>query len=270
MPLPEGFSAFEHLQDVYRKTANQIVRERFKDLGGEDWDPDITTSRGSLRHACTHQDTDSGIMTQMRTQLLYLVMGEAEANKPPVYGMPCLEFHQSVEFFPQVTLWFRESAADAKTHGRYPLRGETSYRILDDNLTKADALATAHKIKTLFADTNFYYDKGTGKFSYIDQNLGYRFILTCHDEQDARKVIEQVMDIRGHSPDWERLTDSQSNQNFTTKKTKRILDKTVELPQKRQVGRVHFTHAEMSIWGLTRNVILVDTTRRYKDALVYA
>lgn len=54
--LPNNFSEWEHLQSVLIRAQNKFVREEFKDLGGDDWIPDINTPRGSLRQACTHKD----------------------------------------------------------------------------------------------------------------------------------------------------------------------------------------------------------------------
>jgi hypothetical protein len=270
MPLPDGFNSFEHLQKTYRERLNKIIVREFNDLGDDTWVPDITTGRGALRVACTHLDTDNAAMTQMRSDLFFMVMRKGSDLHPAIFGLPATHFQETVEFLPQVTLFFREKAADAKAKDRYPIRAEVSYRVMDENLTLADARAIATKIRTQFATTNFYFDKGRTKFSYIDKAKGYQFILACPDEQDARKVIEQVLDLSNHSPEWERLTDTQSGRNFGAKRTKTILSKVTELPTQRPLGRVHFTHAELAIWGMTRNVILVDTTRRFKDALIYA
>jgi predicted dinucleotide-binding enzyme len=65
MPLPEGFSEFEHLQDLIRLEHNKVVRAYFKNQA----DNDISTPKAGLKHACLIKDDDSAAMTQMRQWL---------------------------------------------------------------------------------------------------------------------------------------------------------------------------------------------------------
>ena len=269
MALPAGFNEFEHLQSVYRQTINRIVREEFDDVE-DDLSPDITTPRGSLKNACLHKDEDSGVMTQMRTDLFYLVLGGINVKALEFYGMPITTFHESVEFLPQVVLHFREPALEAKAAKRYPLRSQVGFRLLDKNLTLAEANTLARRIKDLFATPKFHYKKGHVKVSYRDKDKGYELILTVFSEAEARRIIEQTLDINGHIPDWELMSNTESGQNFTTKRTKLILGKTVELPKRRQIGNVYFHHAELKMHGLVRDVILCDTSGRFPDALTTA
>jgi hypothetical protein len=67
MPLPDNFSAAEHLQDVILLTQNKIVRTEFNDVGDDNWVKDISTPRASLRLACTHEEDDSIDMTILRS-----------------------------------------------------------------------------------------------------------------------------------------------------------------------------------------------------------
>jgi hypothetical protein len=266
MALPQGFNEFENLQMVYRNTINRIVREEFDDVQ-DDANPDITTPRGALKNACLHKDNDSASMTQMRTDLFYLILGGINIKALEFYGTPITTFHQSVEFLPQIVMHFREKTAEAATNHRYPLRAQVGFRVMDENLTKAEALVKAKRIKDLFAVPIFRFRMGHVKVSYLDKKLGYQFILTVYDEAEARRVIEQVLDINGHVPNWENLSNSESGKNFNLRRTKQILGQTVEMPKRRQIGYVHFNRAELKIHGLVRDVILVDTTGKFPDAL---
>ncbi|MDZ8054872.1 MAG: hypothetical protein RMX68_009055 [Aulosira sp. ZfuVER01] len=71
MALPEGFSPFEHLQDMIRLNHNKLVREYFSDVGGEDWEADLSSSRPQLRVAATMVDDDTAEMTLMRLYFFY-------------------------------------------------------------------------------------------------------------------------------------------------------------------------------------------------------
>jgi hypothetical protein len=269
MALPAGFNEFEHLQSVYRQTINQIIRQEFSDVE-DDASPNITTPRGSLKNACLHKDNDSAAMTQMRTDLFYLILGGINVKALEFYGIPITTFHESVVFLPQVVLHFRETPEDAKAANRYPLRGQVGFRLLDKNPSKAEAVALGQRIKNLFATPKFRYKKGRVKVSYKDKDKGYQMILTVFDEAEARRVIQQTLEINNHTPDWELLADTESGRNFTVKRTKQILGKTVELPKHRQIGNVYFHHAELKIHGLVNDVILCDTSGRFPDALTVA
>ncbi len=261
MALPGNFSPAEHLQDVFLKSVNKQVREYFSDLGDETWDDDISTSRGSLRVACTHKDSDSVDMTQLRLWLFYIVVGNAEKLQAPIYGIPITTFSESVVHLPQVVLYFRETKSDADSHNRQPIEAQVGFRLLDQNLSKAEAQTLAKKIRQLFGgSTRFYFKKGRTKFSYRDKSRGYEFIITAFDETNAKKVIEQVLDINGHTPNWELLTDSESNRNWSAVKYKTILGKQHKLPNRRPVGIVHFTKAELKFYGLASDVVLCDAT----------
>ena len=75
MTLPKNFNHWEHLQDIIRREHNKIVARYFKDLGDINWEPNITTSRAKLRTACTIQDKDTAIQTQIRLYLFYEILG---------------------------------------------------------------------------------------------------------------------------------------------------------------------------------------------------
>lgn len=274
MPLPSGFSEFEHLQGVYRKTINQIVREEFSDQSWVDTNPDITTSRGSLRWACTHKDDDSAAMTQMRTDLFYMILRKASDLHPPMYTIPVDSYHESVKFKPQVTLFFREDQEDVEDSFTQ-VRSEISFRLMNesaDTLTRSEATQLGNKIKQLFgANNGFRWKRGRLKVSYRDVSKGYQFILTIWDEAEAKRVIEQVLDIRGDTPDWGNLSISKSERVFSTvPQTKVVLGRTTRLRRDRPIATVRFRWAELKMWELANPVILCDLTGYWRNALVTA
>jgi hypothetical protein len=71
MPLPQNYSATEHLQDLLKRTVNQEVREWFRDVTSDD----LSTPRSSLRQGCTHVEDDTMEMTIGRLLLFYQVCG---------------------------------------------------------------------------------------------------------------------------------------------------------------------------------------------------
>jgi hypothetical protein len=275
VPLPDNFSAAEHLQDVITLVQNKIVRDEFNDLGDDTWDRNITTPRASLRVACTHLDADSVDMTNLRLWLFYVVLRKCVDFHPAIFGTPSTSFQETTKYYPQVHLYFEERSNQVEP-GYRALRSQVSFRLTGETastLSVADATTIANKIKTLFVTGNrFFWKRGKLLFSYIDQSKGYYFQLLCFNETEAKKIIEQVLDIRNHTPEWKLLnykTNDQPAASYpTVPPTKTILGKSYKQPRKRPVGTVYFTHAVVHIYGKPTPTVLVDPDRRYKASLV--
>ncbi len=86
---------------------NRLVRQEFSDLGN-DWEPDTSTPRSSLRTACTHEDGDSAIMTLVRMWFFFGCLRKAQDFQAPLYGEPVASYQERVTFLPQVTLYFQQ------------------------------------------------------------------------------------------------------------------------------------------------------------------
>src|ERR687885_596971 len=104
MPLPEGFSEWEHLQSVIRQVHNKDVQQWFKNQP----DDDISTPRASLKHACLLKDDDTVDMTILRMWLFEFQCLHTQSLQRPVYGMPVQEFQSDRKFKPQIKLYFFE------------------------------------------------------------------------------------------------------------------------------------------------------------------
>jgi hypothetical protein len=275
MPLPDDFSPAEHLQDVVMLVQNKIVKAEFNDVGDDAWVHDITTPRGSLRVACTHLDADSVDMTLIRLWLFYGVLRKCQDFHPAIFGTPSTSFQETTRYHPQIHLYFEEKYTEADP-GYKPLRSQVSLRLMNettDTLTKAEITVIATKIKTLFSTSvPFHWKRGKELFSYIDQAHGYYFQLLCFSTTEAKKVIEQVLDIRGHTPNW-KLLNSKTNAEPvgsypTIPVSKTILGKSYKQPRRRPVGNVYFTHAVLHIHGKPNPVVLVDSDKRYPESVV--
>jgi hypothetical protein len=131
MPLPEPFSDVEHLQALIRRYINQEIREHFSDLGGDDWEPDISTTRGAMRKALTHEDSDPLQLTILRLFTYYFIYGQAKALMPDVYGIPNTVFDQVRAYRPQICLYFSGSETPSdNVHKR--VGGEISFRLMNE------------------------------------------------------------------------------------------------------------------------------------------
>lgn len=277
MVLPQGFSEWEHLQNALMQTYNRVVRAEFSDTGDENWDPTITTPRASLRVACTIKDSDSALMVHLRMSLFYMVLRKASDLQLPVYGIPVDEYHAAVTFRPQIQLYFQEDSDDVEP-GYAPVTGEIGFRLMNEtseSVTQANVNNWANKIKTNFATgANFTWRKGRLKCAYYDREKGYRLQLLVTTEAEGKRVIEQVLDIQNHAPDWEYLsvveTRESSSRFPTIPPTKTIVGKPRRMPRRRPVATVKFRHALLFVYGLPQPIVLVDTSMRYRDAVLSA
>jgi hypothetical protein len=259
MPLPEGFNEVEFTQDLIRKWQNRLILEEFRELGGADWDPDINVSKGAVRHACTHKDTDPIELTLMRLYLYYFIYRKCQDLQQPYYGTPTTELQERVKFKPQVMLYYQEPAEDVEP-GFNPLSAETTFRLMDEQsttLTKAKLQRLAERINSLFSgSTPFKWRKGKELYPYNDWDLGYRLKILARDETEAKRVIRQVLEIRNHVPDWKKGNKnknlSESERYPIIPESEMILGERVRLPRQRGIGEVVFQYALIHIHGKSR------------------
>lgn len=279
MALPEGFNDFEHLQDLLRRFQNRQVRDWFADLGDENWEPDVSTPRGSLRHACTHKDDDSGIMTQMRMTLFsQLVQGkfiQQIDNGSDGIGETTVPYTSMKKNQPQVELLFFEDQADVEP-GYQPIKGEISFRLPDRNLTsitRSEMVLLGQRIKAEFGvGQGLIWKRGRLMCTYHDWDEGYRLNILCTDRTEGRRMVGKVLDIRNKSINEERLrfneTDDAAGAYPVIPPTQIIMGETVRLPRIRPRADVRFLRARLSLGKGLKKIVLVDQLNLYPEALV--
>lgn len=277
MTLPEPFSDIEHLQLTVRRYLNKQIREDFRDLFGDNdvWQPEVGTTRGAMLRALLHEDSDPIAVTNTRMMLYYYVFGKAAAMQTPMYGMPVITFQELFKFHPQVRLYFYEDHSLVE-NGFKSVEAEVTFRLMGERhetITPAKAQVLANKIKTNFTlNKGFVWKKGHEKWSYYDDEKGYRLQVLAWNETEAKKIIEQVLDIQGHTPDWEtHLTIAKKQRRFPTiPGTHFLFGKTRRKVRDRPVAFVRFRYAELKIHGLFNDVTLVDMTGQRRNALIKA
>lgn len=273
MAIPAEFNEVENIQSLIRRYVNRQVREDFQDIGGDDWEPEVGTTRGAMRHALTHQDSDSLLLTQTRLFLYYFTYGKAQALQAPIYGIPANDFQESFRFKPQVRLFFYEDRSLVED-GYEPVKADVSFRVMNETentITPAKAKVLANKIKGLFATgQGFTWKKGHETWAYYDDFKGYRLRLLAWNETEAKKVIEQVLDIQGHAPEWEKyLSSTLKKRHFSTiPGTEIIYGKQRRKPRDRPVAYVRFRYAELKVWGMANAITLVDKTQSRRNPLI--
>lgn len=272
MALPNNFDDTEHLQAVIRRYLNEQIKKDFADLNDAagNWEPGIGTSRSSMRKALTHEDTDSLIVTGIRMMLYYFTYGKARQMQPGVYGSIVEQFDKSRRYRPQITLGFQQKVSQIV--GTYqPEESEISFRLMDETsttITQAKITTLTNKIKTEFGGaTPYKWEKGKKMYWYIDADQGYKFQLLCKTELQAKDIINKVMDIQNHTPDFKKLklnaaTDEAATYPNTPGNIS-ILGETFKLPRARPELDVYFRWATLAIQYRKKPLVLIDTIGKY-------
>ena len=268
--LPFQMNQAEQFQSFCRKYINQQVKDHFSDI--EDIEDTLlknSVARQAAKLACLHRNKDPIALTVGRILVFYFVCQNYKGT--PVYGTPVTTFDESFVYRPHVILHFRELTKDAKANDRYPIRSQVAFRLDGETLTENEAKNLAKKIRDTFATpTRFYYTKGRTKISYRDKKRGYENVLTVKDEQEAREVITKIHSLRGHVPDFELLSNSESGRNYSKTESIVALGQAYEKPKRRPIGKVYFTHAELKIHGMPHDKTLVAAVRGYPNAYYYS
>lgn len=172
---------------------------------------------------------------------------------------------------PQILLYFKQEGVNLHN----AIEGEISFRIMElssTTITQQQVKSVAAIIKRKFASgTGFVWNKGKILYSYTDWDRGYQFQLLCPSISEAKRIVEQVLDIRGFSPDWELLnivTNADPTKAYPVKSKKQvILGKSVPLPNRRPSAKVVFQHALLNLHGLPDPICLVDRSNQFLNPI---
>lgn len=250
-----------------RKTYNKEVHEFFKDLPA-DIDPDNSSGRSTTKAVCLIGAADSqGIAAQKQENFRRLKEAVGIGAYTPSHDyerLPGISFRG----IPQVQLWFLEKYSTAKTNGRIknPHEMLVSFRINGDWSTEAPAKAMALKIKGKFATPIFQIQSGELKVTYLDKSKGYDFRLLIDSKEEAKRVIESVMDLNGDTPQWKLLKTHKSEEGFDTVETVRVVGETIKITSLRPKTEVFFRYAIAKVPPRISEIALVDTSFRYPRA----
>jgi len=270
MPLPTNFSPWEHLQNVLRSTHNLQVRREFDDIEVDD---DISTPRGSLKLAALIDDKDTATMTLIRLFLYHVII--KGYGMPEIYAVPFTDINDNIKYSPKVFLNFCQNYRDVDADDR-AVEGQISFRLMGEtntSLSQAEVNTLAQKIKTLFGSANgFEWRKGRNMFTYSEPLKGYYFQLLIRDVAEGKRIVEQVLDVQNHTPDWQYANFKENlepAQAFPTNPPNRVLvGKSRKQYRKRPVVTLRFRNAQLHVQGLPNPVILYDKSGIYKKSIL--
>jgi hypothetical protein len=157
-------------------------------------------------------------------------------------------------------------------HSLNPLSMQISIRLMDkseDNFKDDTYIKTlAAKIYTKLAKPIFRITKGKNLYTYHDYSKGYAMNLWTNSQQEARRVVEQVLDIQGHSVDDDFLRVGSKALTPKTKDKKTVLGRIVTVKKVGQKeGVVSFQSAHLNIGNGTEPINLVDMTGRKRNVI---
>ncbi|ARV62729.1 hypothetical protein BZZ01_32465 [Nostocales cyanobacterium HT-58-2] len=269
------FNDVELFQQFCLRYVNKRVREYFHDIDDVSIDGlDIDNARQVARAVCLHKDNDPITLTTSRLIAFFIVLGDA-LDKNPVYSIPTITFQQERKFKPQIQLCFIEDPDDVEP-GYSPVAGEISFRLAHEStttLTNAELVNYGQKVKTNFGSRGgFVWRKGKTMCSYSDWDRGYQLQLLCRDKSEGKRVIEQVLDIQGHTPDWKKMNVSENEEPAAAYPTvpaqETILGKSRRMARKRPIASVKFQYAIVHIHGVRNPIVLYDRTKTKRNPLV--
>lgn len=246
---------FEQLQNVIRRIHNKIVRDDFRDDIDDD---NISTPESALKYACTIKDNDTADMMLLRTMLFYTMREFSKRQQPEMYAFPVQDYQRQVTFKPQVVMTFLEEKASAKQHNRRPIRRRASFRLMDersDSITHGDINTLSTRIKNNFP-SSYRLQCGRLKASYRDKANGVELVVAPYSENNGKDFIKRVLQAASLTPDWDKLSYSRSERNYSEKEYVTILGERTQLPQSRPLAEVYLREAWLHVHGKTQSILL--------------
>ena len=154
--------------------------------------------------------------------------------------------------------------------------GQISFRLITETgatLTRAKAEIIADNIKAAFAEPDkFVWKKGKYKLIYKDPNYGLNLNIMALNKEEGLKLISRMIILTAAEYKSDLLKTSEPERESETNPDESVLVYEKQRKQRRwrPTGNVRFRYALLSITGMQNRIALVDTTRRYHDALIWA
>jgi hypothetical protein len=194
-----------------------------------------------------------------------------------IYGIPTVQYQSDVYFHPQIELYFvhqKPEDVSENANQKEGYHGEIKIRLGKESsttITKTEAINLAKKVKSKFMEPPFLWRKGKVMCTYTDREKYYKLQIQARDEFEGRKVVEQVLDIQSHSPDWEKFTFTKNaeplNKYPEIPDKKVIMGELVPIPKKRPNIDVYFRHAVLHVYGLPKPLLLCDRSNKMYRSL---
>lgn len=220
----------------------------------------------------------AGNYQQMKTQMMMLKNGQKSGEEMPIIVQKTANVRREDKLW--VHLYFLEERQPQKTivtgEGfvlpKRKREGVISFRLMNfkaptrkvETLIQREQLQPyGAKVKEKFASPPFIWHKGKKQYSYCEWDKGIQFQLLVVSEAEAKRIVEQTLDILSFSPDWRFLNDcSPVDESRFPDSTDyvNVLGKKVAFPMERPVVDVTFRHATISVPTINQSFVLYDRT----------
>ncbi len=263
--LPDDFDPWEHLQGQYLVEFNRRVRQYFSEHDA-DWKPNIGDKRSSMRVACTILDTDSYTMMALRMSFFFDLLGYNRKDLLVYHGSR-ENIEPPVKGHPKVRLYFSQDSGSVPK-GYSKVDAELSFRLMNETqatFTPENAHTLALKVKSQFITSGqgVVFTKGKDIYAYKDVTKGYRLQVYCTTENDAKDIIRRALECQDVVFKEDNLTIHKPQKNSNPKPGKHLVyGKQRDLKQYRPIANVRFRYAVVEVPGLTKEIVLMDTTGR--------
>lgn len=274
--LPDNFDPFEHLQKIYIPQHNALVKRYFSDLG-DNWKPNIASSRSALRVACTMLDNDNQLMMNLRHHLFFDLLGYGKKNLAIFYGSTT-DISTDVSAHPKLCLYFSQDAqavpADGKRIDHEKTCRLTKYASKAGQalpaITRANLIELANEVKAQFvsAGKGLVYTCGKTLASYTDPVNGFpkgNYWLV-NSKSEGIELYQKLCNVIDAPFNIDKLNistpekDSTTNQNIGSDT---ILGKQYKRRAYRPVANLRFRYAYISFGNTAPPIFLIDTTFRH-------
>ena len=248
-------------QRDYARDLEEWIDRASKGTNGEKGMPVPKNDRQRLALLCMHFEGEPITVTIAKMLFFSLYV---KPNIPDgFYGVPATNFHDSVEFFPQIELLFRETVAQQVRAGRkYPVHSSINIRWrVTENEVASPGFETmqetmARKIATEFK--GYKLERGVVKASYYDKLKSYHLTYFAQSEATAKEFFKKVLSLQGDTFESENFTIAERRASFTADQYKSVSGKRVKLPRKRPVADIKFYGSNLKIHGIVQPRCLVD------------
>jgi hypothetical protein len=213
----------------------------------------------------------SGNVAEMKSQLMqYKFIHDMFKRQGSPLVINAEQFRGTIKLTdkPKVTLYFLQKPEDVRG-GYTQIPAEASFRLVDKpsdpELWSDDMYQTlAQRIQDKLASPIFSFKHGKEIVSYVEPLKGYQLQIWSFDKTEGHRVIEQILDIQGHSVELEfeshKVNSSPSKKYPDTPEKKVIRGKTRRRRRRGVVGTVWFRHAFLTFPAFNDVIWLVDTT----------
>jgi len=270
MTLPENFNPRDHLINQITYWHNLLVSHYFVN----EQPNDLSTSKASLRLACTITPDDTDAMILQRQWLFEITVGHAQSLQAPIMGIPSQEYQRDSKFSPQVKMYFKEVYNYEKfvVQGLRPVLGEISFRLphkTSATINQQDATQYANRIKNIFITEKIIWHKGHFKCTYYDLANGLDLRMYALDKASGQAMAQAVLAVASVPYDASNFQFIENSGNYPTNPgNQTVYGSEMEKPVKRPIANLSLSYAHLLIWGRITPVNLVSVGMRLKNAIV--